>query len=364
MKKQIFYQKLLLYILSVLIMFNCQCVIVQSYTVVHTTPGYVPRMDIGTQVIIPGSNITIELGTGSQIVEILAGVVPYGGSSATLQILALMQDTSTTPPAHNISFIVLENSNLYESQGLILYTINMTSDDPSEDSYSRVLMLGTSQERLWVDIANTYTNETFYATKPNSTLYKFYIFLGVITYPVMAIWAILLNIASIVYWFVKEKGKKNQAALGELGKKITKNIILLSVGIGICLLGIACTLVVAFFTKRDMQDVCCTYFPRQFNYSGLPPVTYDNNCRQIPPLIHSNEVKSSWENGCFADSYFIINYKANTWWWLLLCGTIPGLLLYTIGYLLITIAAYKLLRLRKKQHVPKVSTKFTVVHTE
>lgn len=364
MKKQTFYPTVLLYILSVLIIFNCQCGTVQSYTVEHTTPGYVPRMDIGTQVIIPGSNIIVELGAGSQVVEILAGVVPYGGSSATLQISALMQDTSTTPPSYNISFTVAENSHLYESQGLILYTINMTSDDPSEDSYPRVLMLGTSQERLWVDIANTYANETFHATKPNSTLYKFYIFLGVITYPIMAIWAILLNIVSIVYWLVEEKGKKNQAALGELGKKITKNIILLLVGVCICLLGIACTLVVAFFTKRDMQDVCCTYFTRQFDYTGLPPVTYDNNCKQIPPLIHSSETKSSWENGCFADSYFIINYKANTWWWLLLCGTIPGLLLYTIGHLVVTIAAYKLLRLRKKQHVPRVSTKFTVVHTE
>ena len=324
--------------------------------------GYVPRMNFGTEDIVRGSHILIQMGNASRIVEILAE--SKSATIVTLDSTSLVQiEAYYVNPNDNSSSILVEplliDEETYSQEGMVLYRFNLTSGSAQEDAYDRIIRLNTTQKLTWFELGTAYSNDRFYVSKPNNVITSMQFFLGAITYPAFFVWAVLLLLVSVIYWFIKEKGKKNMAVMGEVEKKRFRQIVLIVFGSVLCAFGVAFAIVVPFFTRRETNDVCCVYFTRRFNSNQTPVQNYGNNCKYVS-FLNEKQKLQDYKNNCFAQESYTIKYQAHIWWWLLLCGTIPGLILYTVGHIGITVGVYKLLRLVKKQHVAQGVTKFQV----
>jgi heme/copper-type cytochrome/quinol oxidase subunit 2 len=343
-------QHLVLPLITVLL-FTCLILgVAHGYDITVTKPGYYKQRVVGTEVPEIGGEYNIEIPGKSTIFELTTRHV--SGDDPALTIQAYLKNSP------NVTFSAITDDNIYQSSNLALYrwVMETSTTDPI------IINIQTNEIRVpfsfgYVEIADTYN-----ATTSQKVLEKAQFFLAAITYPFFALIVLLLIIATVVVYFVFEHKKDNDTLTHEIPRKRYKALLILVFGIVLILISIGFVIVVPFFTQRDTQDYCCTYIKRIKNYDGavnqyLPEQSYWNNCARVG---FDSSKEKSFVKSCFGQETFAIKYKANIWWWLLIVGTIPGIVLYCVGHALSSIALFKLIRLSKRQEKSKGVTKFKI----
>lgn len=342
--------------------------------------GFLKRVNFGSDNIKTGNRMRIQFNNASRVVEMYterSDPSVQGIFLVNVQAEIVLDESDASKNV--IVRPVLVDEQVLIDRGMVLYRYNLSNefleeqygsaggDDDDDDMsvmrdwslYRRIIRVNTTYPQSWFEMGSAIADRQFYASEPRGVIHAMQFFLGAITYPVFFVWALLLLLASVIYWCAKEKGKKNMAAIGEVSRKRMRQLILISFGVVLILLSLAFLIVVPFFTRRESYVVCCRYFDRRFNSDETPVQSYGNNCNHVSFLNKDKRMRELRAN-CFSDESFTMSYEAHVWWWLILCGTIPALVLYTVGHVAITIGVYKLLRLIKKQHNAHNVTKFKV----